>query len=143
MSTIRLAVTSVMAGVLLLLSACGGAAPSLGGAESNAQTALCQPLAAVRTATAKLSDINAETSLNDIKSAKEGVDKLVEALRAANGVLQRPAINDLLTQYDSFSAQLAGLTSQEQLGPALDNLRASVSGVNAALDQANSTLGCP
>lgn len=142
MSTIRFAVTSVMAGVLLLLSACGGA-PSLGGGDSNAQTVLCQPLAAVRTATAKLSDINAETSLNDIKSAKEGVDKLVEALRAANGVLQRPAINDLLTQYDSFSAQVAGLTSQEQIGPAVDNLRASVSAVNAALDQANSTLGCP
>ena len=59
---------------------------------------LCQSVAAVRTATVQLSDINATTSLNDIKAAKAKVDTLVEALRAANGVLQRPAITDMLTQ---------------------------------------------
>ena len=132
----------VMATALLVLAACGGAAPSLGGGEGGAQAALCQSVAAVRSATVQLSDIKAETSLTDVKAAKAKVDTLVEALRAANGVLQRPAITELLTQYDSFSAQLNAVSTQEALAPAVEGLRQNMGAVNAALDQAKSTLGC-
>lgn len=132
----------VMATALLVLAACGGAAPSLGGGEGGAQAALCQSVAAVRSATVQLSDIKAETSLTDVKAAKTKVDTLVEALRAANGVLQRPAITELLTQYDSFSAQLNAVSTQEALAPAVEGLRQNMGAVNAALDQAKTTLGC-
>ncbi len=132
----------VMATALLVLAACGGAAPSLGGGEGGAQAALCQSVAAVRSATVQLSDIKAETSLTDVKAAKAKVDTLVEALRAANGVLQRPAITELLTQYDSFSAQLNAVSTQEALAPAVEGLRQNMGAVNAALDQAKTTLGC-
>ena len=134
---------AVIMTVALLLAACGGAAPSIGGVEGGPQAVLCQSVAAVRTATVQLSDINATTSLNDIKAAKAKVDTLVEALRAANGVLQRPAITDMLTQYDSFSAQLNAVSTQEALAPAVEGLRQNMTAVNTALDQAKTTLGCP
>ena len=143
MRNYRAVLAVLMTVALLLLAACGGAAPSIGGAEGGAQAALCQSMAAVRAATVQLSDINAETSLNDVKAAKAKVDTLVEALRAANGVLQRPAINDMLTQYDAFSAQLNTVSSQEALAPAVEGLRQNMTAVNTALDQAKTTLGCP
>jgi uncharacterized protein YycO len=132
----------MMTAGLLLLAACAGAAPSLGGGEGNAQAVLCQSVAAVRSAAVQLSDINPDTKLSDITAAKANVDKLVDALRAANGVLQRPAINDLLTSYDSFSAQLSAVATQETLGPAVEELRQNLGAVNTALDQAKATLGC-
>ncbi len=143
MRVYRVMLLVMMTTALLVLAACGGAAPSLGGAEGGAQAALCQSVAAVRAATVQLSDINATTSLNDVKAAKAQVDTLVEALRAANGILQRPAINDMLTQYDSFSAQLNAVSTQEALAPAVEGLRQNMTAVNTALDQAKTTLGCP
>ena len=143
MRVYRVMLLVMMTTALLVLAACGGAAPSLGGAEGGAQAALCQSVAAVRAATVQLSDINATTSLNDVKAAKAQVDTLVEALRAANGILQRPAINDMLTQYDSFSAQLNAVSTQESLAPAVEGLRQNMTAVNTALDQAKTTLGCP
>ena len=142
MRVYRVMLLVMMTTALLVLAACGGAAPSLGGAEGGAHAALCQAVAAVRAATVQLSDINATTSLNDVKAAKAQVDTLVEALRAANGILQRPAINELLTQYDSFSAQLNAVSTQEALAPAVEGLRQTLSAVNAALDQAKTTLVC-
>ena len=143
MRVYRVMLLVMMTTALLVLAACGGAAPSLGGAEGGAQAALCQSVAAVRAATVQLSDINATTSWNDVKAAKAQVDTLVEALRAANGILQRPAINDMLTQYDSFSAQLNAVSTQEALAPAVEGLRQNMTAVNTALDQAKTTLGCP
>ena len=142
MRAYRVMLVVMMTTALLVLAACGGAAPSLGGGEGGAQAALCQSVAAVRSATVQLSDIKAETSLTDVKAAKAKVDTLVEALRAANGVLQRPAITELLTQYDSFSAQLNAVSTQEALAPAVEGLRQNMGAVNAALDQAKTTLGC-
>ena len=132
--------TAVMMVALLALTACGGVS---GGAEGGAQAALCQSVAAVRSATVQLSDIKADANLDDIKAAKANLDKLVEALRAANGVLQRPAINDMLTQYDQYSAQLSAISTQEALAPAVDSLRQNMGAVNTALDQAKTALGCP
>lgn len=141
MSLYHTKIMLLMVTLLLVLAACDGAAPTLGG-ELNPQAALCQSVAAVRSATAQLSDINPNTRLSDVTAAKSRLDTLVEALRAANGVLQRPAINDLLTTYDGFSAQLSAVATQETLGTAVDGLRQNLGAVNTALDQANTTLGC-
>lgn len=129
--------------VAALLAGCGEALPSLGGAEGSAQGALCQSVAAVRAATAQLSDINPDTRMSDVTAAKSRLDTLVEALRAANGVLQRPAINDMLTAYDGFSAQISALATQETLGPAVEGLQQNLGAVNTALDQAKTALSCP
>ena len=128
---------------ILMLSACSGGGAPLGGAEGNAQAALCQGVAAVRSGVVQLGDINAETKLTDVQAASQNLDKLVEALRAANTVLQRPAINDLITQYEGFKQQLSAVANQETLGAAVDGLRQNVTAIDTALDQAKAALSCP
>ncbi len=142
MRVYRAKIMVLMVTLLLVLAACDGAAAPLGG-DVNPQAALCQSVAAVRSAMVQLSDINPNTPLSEVTAAKSRLDTLVEALRAANGVLQRPAINDLLTTYDNFSTQLNSVATQETLGTAVDGLRQNLSAVNTALDQAKTTLGCP
>ena len=133
-------VVMIALAAVLLLSACGGTVPSVGG--GNAQAALCQGVSGVRVAVAGLSNVSADTSVADLQAQVQKLDTLVEALRAANGVLQRPAINDLITQYGNFKQQVSAVANQETLGVAVDGLRQNVTAINVALDQATSALNC-
>ncbi len=131
---------------LLALAGLAGCAevrlPALPSA-AEAQTAICGSLAALTQRLERLARVDAAMSVADIQALKAQVDTAVEAIRAANQVLNRPAITDLTNSYDNLAATINRLPDDAALGAAADNVRSGAAGVLAALAQARTALSCP
>lgn len=120
-----------------VLAACGG-----GGGVADAQKAVCTATNGLKTATADLSKITADTSVADVKAAKVKVDDAVKLVRTANNVLNLEQVTNLLANYDELSKTVDGLSNEATLGPAVDQVQAAIVKINTALDEANASLKC-
>ena len=131
---------------LLSLAGCGGQAPTLPALPSaaDAQKALCDSLAGLNNSVASLANVDPSSAVNDIKALKANVDTAVQASKAANAVLNRPAITDLTTSYDNLALQINGLADGQTIGPVAEaNIAAGVKTLQDALAQARTALSCP
>lgn len=127
--------------VLLLSIAVGCGAPNVP-TLSDGQRAVCESLNALRTSTVSLSDIDPNTSIEQLRGMRESLANLVEAARRANTVLQSQSINEMVTAYEDFSRAVDGLNTEQTVGNAATALRASGDKVLAALDQAYTAAQC-
>lgn len=109
---------------------------------SDGQRAVCESLNALRTSAVSLSDIDPNTSIEQLRGMRESVGGLVEAARRANTVLQNQSITEMVTAYEEFSRTVDGLNTEQTVGDAATALRASADKVIAALDQAYAAAQC-
>lgn len=127
---------------LLILTGVAGCTAENAPALSDARRAVCEPLRSLRTAAASLQNIDAETSVEQLRALRESTGKLVEAARRANTVFQNQSITDMVTAYDSFSQSVDDLSTQQSVGEATETVRASATQVLAALNQAYDSIPC-
>lgn len=128
--------------VVLLLSIAAGCAAPNAPPLSDGQRAMCDALGALRSAVASLSDIEPNTSIEQVRGMRERVGGLVEAARRANTVLQNQSITEMVAAYDAFSRTVDGLNAEQTVGSAATTLRASAEKVNTTLEQAYTAARC-
>jgi hypothetical protein len=117
--------------------------PALPSADE-ARRAVCQSLAAINSGVGLLANIDATTTVNDIKAVRAQVDTWVQAAKAANQVLNQPNIADMTSAYDNLALQISRLPDGAALSEsATTNIRAGVGAVQSALNQARASLTCP
>lgn len=108
----------------------------------DARSVVCRSLTDLRSAVVNLGAINPETPVADVRAMKANVDKLVEATRRANSVLQIQPVTDMVSSYDSFSNTVNGLNPDQHVGDAAAALHSSSERILDALDQAYSSAQC-
>lgn len=129
--------------VLLLSIAAGCSTPTITiPTLSDGQRAVCESLNALRTSAVSLSDIDPNTSIEQLQVIRENIGSLVEAARRANTVLQNQSITEMVTAYDAFSRTVDGLNTEQNVGEAATVLRTSADKVLVALEQAYTAAQC-
>lgn len=132
--------------VLASLTGCGTAElptmPALPSA-ADAQKMVCDSLTSVASGVDKLANVNASTTVADLKSLKAQVDTAVAAIKAANQVLNQANITELTTSYDSLTATINGMPDNAAVGETAARVQAGAIAVRNALNQARTALTCP
>lgn len=143
-------IQSVLLVVLLLLTlglaGCGEQMPTLPALPSaaEAQKAVCDALTSVNSTVAALRNLSPTSATSDVKALRAQVDTWVQAIKAANQVLNRPNITELTTAYDNLSMQITNLPDGQAIGATAEaNIEAGVKTVQDALAQARTALSCP
>lgn len=145
-----LKIQSVLLVVLLLLTlslaGCGEQMPTLPALPSaaEAQKAVCDALTSVNSSVASLSNLSPTSTVNEVKALRAQVDTWVQAIKAANQVLNRPNITELTNAYDNLALQINSLPEGQAIGATAEaNIEAGVKTVQDALTQARTALSCP
>lgn len=127
----------------LILTGVAGCTAENAPALSDATRAVCEPLRSLRTAAASLQNIDAETSVEQLRALRESTGKLGQAARRANTVFQNQSITDLVIRADeSFSESVDSPNTQQSVGEATETVRASAAQVLAVLNQAYDSIQC-
>ena len=75
---------------------------------------------------------------------KANIDTAVQAVKAANAVLNRPTITEMTNAYDNLALQIANLPDGQAVSEsAAANIAAGTAAVQTALGQARTALSCP
>ena len=141
---------AVFAILLLLavsLTGCGGnqlpTLPALPSA-AEAQKAVCDALTSVNSNVTALSNLSPTSTVNDVKALRGQVDTWLQAIKAANSVLNNANITELTNSYDNLSLQINSLPNGETIGATAEaNIEAGVKTVQDAIIQARTALSCP
>jgi hypothetical protein len=135
--------------LLLVVAALGGcstpqlpAVPALPSA-ADAQKAVCDSLTAITSSVDGLANVNAATSVADLKSLKAPVDSAVAAIKAANQVLNQANITEMTTAYDNLTTTINQMPENAAVGEMAANVQAGAVTVRTALGQARTALTCP
>jgi hypothetical protein len=135
--------------VLLTLGGCDGAqAPGLPDipnlpSAADAQKAVCDSLTAITAGVDRLANVNAATTVAELKALKAPVDTAVAAIKAANQVLNQPNITELTTEYDGLTATIDDLPDNAAVGDTAAAVQVGAAAVRDALRQARTALTCP
>jgi hypothetical protein len=135
--------------LLLTLTAAGCGATQLPTmpplpSAAEAQSAVCNSLTGINNSVATLAAVDGSMAVADIKALKANIDTAVQAVKAANSVLNRPNITELTNAYDNLALQINNLPDGANLNEsAMTNIRAGTVAVQTALGQARTALSCP
>ena len=131
--------------VLVSLAGCGStqvpSVPALPSA-ADAQKAVCVSLAAVTSGVDKLANVNASTTVADLKALKAPVDTAVAAIKGANQVLNQANITEMTTAYDNLTVTINGLSDNAAIGETAVAVQAGAVAVRDALTHARTALAC-
>ncbi|WP_204138412.1 hypothetical protein [Halomicronema sp. CCY15110] len=122
----------------LLLAACGGGTPSV----TDAEAALCGAIDDFGGALAAYSQLTAESTVDDLQTAREEVASSYEAMQAAASTAQDARIADVETAYTNLQDTVDGIAGQDTLGAAATQIGESLTTVQAAREQLYSDLSC-
>jgi len=133
--------------LVMILAGCGGnqlpTLPPLPSA-AEAQKIVCDALTSVNTNVTALGNINPSSTVNDVKALRGQVETWVQAIKAANSVLNNTNITELTNSYDNLSLQINSLPNGATIGATAEaNIEVGVASMQAALVQARAALSCP
>ena len=141
---------ALLAVLLLLavsLAGCGGnGLPTLPALPSaaEAQKAVCDALTSVNSNVTALGNLSPTSTVNDVKALRGQVDTWVQAIKAANSVLNNANITELTTSYDNLSLQINNLPAGETIGATAEaNIESGVKTLQETITQARTALSCP
>ncbi|NEQ46496.1 MAG: hypothetical protein F6K00_24315 [Leptolyngbya sp. SIOISBB] len=121
----------------LLLAACGGQ-PSVEDAEAS----LCGAIDDFGGALAAYSQLDAQSTVDDLQTAREDVVSSYEAMQAAATVVEEARIADVETAYSDLDSTVNGISGRDTLGEAAVDVGTSLANVQAAREQLYSNLSC-
>jgi len=141
------AVLAMLFLLALVLAGCGSnqlpTLPALPSA-AEAQKAVCDALTSVNSSVAALGNLNPASTVDDVKTLRAKVDTWVQAIKAANSVLNNTNITEMTNSYDNLSLQINSLPNGQAIGATAEaNIEATVKTVQDAIIQARTTLSCP
>lgn len=117
--------------------ACGG--PSVEDAEAS----LCEDLNGLATAVQGLGQINAQSTVNELESARNDVATAYESVKSSAATVQEARMDELDTAYSNFDQTVNSISGRDTLGEAATTVVAESANVAAARQQLSSGLSCP
>jgi hypothetical protein len=123
--------------VIPAVVACGG--PSV----EDAEAILCDDLNGLAGALQNLGQINAQSTVNELETARNDVAKAYESVKASAATVEEARINELDTAYSDFESTVNSISGRDTLGEAAITVAAESANVSAARQQLSSGLSCP
>jgi archaellum component FlaC len=120
----------------LLLVACGQ--PT----TAELETELCTNLAQLETSLAEFSEINAQSSVNELREARQDVAQSYEKVRSSTAAVKASRLEGLEAAYQDLDSTINNISGRETVGDAIEKVIASLGQVQAARGQAVSDLNC-
>jgi hypothetical protein len=136
---VRLCTHRLLLLVLIVgLTACQVSLPSADGA----QQALCQALDDLRTTLSGLGEIDADTTIGELRAWQEQLDGAVGIVRTANQALRQAGLDELIAAYDELVVTIRDLPDQAAVGEARVQIQNAVDQIQAAFDRTLAELNC-
>ncbi len=117
--------------------ACGG--PSVEDAEAG----LCDDLNGLATAVQNLGQINAQSTVNELESARRDVRTAYESVKSSAATVKEARMDELDTAYSNFDQTVNSISGRDTLGEAATTIAAESANVAAARQQLSAGLSCP
>ncbi len=121
----------------LLLAACGGQ-PSV----EDAEAALCGAIDDFGGALVAYSQLDAQSTVDDLQTAREDVVSSYEAMQTAASTVEAARVADIETAYSDLESTVDGISGRDTLGEAAVEIGAGLATVQAAREQLYSDLSC-
>lgn len=122
-----------------LLIACDQQPPTTADLESE----LCTNLDQLGTTLTELSQINAQSSINELQDARQNVANAYQSVRDSATAVEASRVSDLETAYNNLDNTVNSISGQDTIGDAANNVAAAVADLRAARDQIDAEVTCP
>jgi hypothetical protein len=119
-----------------VMAACG--TPSVEDAEAN----LCQDLNGFAGALSNLAQLNAQSTVKELETAKQEVVKAYQAVQSSADQVEAARLDELETAYNDFDNTVSGISGRDTLGEAAVTVNSAAEEVAAARQQLYSSLNC-
>lgn len=119
------------------LVACGS--PSVEDAEAS----FCNDLDNLAVALQNLGQINAQSTVRELDTAKRDVAKAYDSVKASAATVQEARLDQLDTAYADFDRTVNSISGRDTLGEAAATITAEAGNVAAARQQLYADLSCP
>lgn len=119
------------------VAACGG--PSV----ENAEADLCEDLNGFAVALQDLGQINAQSTVNELKAARQDVVDAYQSVKTSAETVETARLDELDTAYADFDKTVTSISGRDTLGEAAIEIATQADNVAAARQQLYSGLNCP
>lgn len=119
------------------LAACGG--PSVEDAEAS----FCQDLDNLAVALQNLGQINAQSTVRELNSAKQDVANAYDSVKAAAATVQEARLDELDAAYAEYDRTVNSISGRDTVGEAAATITAEAENVAVARQQLYADLSCP
>jgi len=119
-----------------IIAACGG--PSVEEAEAN----LCQDLDEFAGALSNLTQLNAQSTVQEFETAQQDVVTAYQAVQSSADQVETARLDELETAYNDFDQTVDSIPGRDTLGEAAVTIATSAEDVAAARQQLYSSLNC-
>ena len=119
-----------------VLAACG--APSVEDAEAS----LCQDLNGLAGSLSNLAQLNAQSTVKELETAKQDVVKAYQAVQSSADTVEAARMDNLETAYNDFDNTVSSISGRDTLGEAAVTINTAAEGVATARQQLYSSLNC-
>ena len=127
--------TKIIISILLLaILFVSGCSPSL----EEAQVEFCQALAAYGDAVQQLQNVNADTTIDDLQSARDDVADALEDVISAGGVLREARLRAAEIAWEDTQNAIQGISGEATLGEAAATIRGQAVTLATEIDRITS-----
>ena len=107
------------------------------------ESELCANLDQFGTTLVELSQVNAQSSVNDLRAARDNVAQSYQSVRDAATAVEASRLADLEAAYSAFDNTVNNISGNEALGEAATQVQTSFADIQAAREQLDAGLNCP
>lgn len=125
--------------VPFLVMACDQSTPTTADLEAQ----LCSNLDQFGTALTELGQINAQSSVNDLQTARANLAQAYQAVRDAASAVEASRTADLEAAYTNFDNTVNTISGSDTLGEAATQVQTALADIQTAREQLDAGLSCP
>jgi hypothetical protein len=115
-----------------------GAVDQAGGAA----TELCDSLDELNTAVSDAGDLNADSTIDDAREAKDNVTRALDSVKDAAGVVVSALVTALETAVNAAASAIDNLSGEGTIGEAASGIASQLDSIGNSLEGLKSTANC-
>lgn len=104
---------------------------------------LCANLDQFGTALVEISQVNAQSSVSDLRTARENVAQSYQSVRESAAAVEASRLADLEAAYGAFDDTVNNISGDDTLGEAATQVQTSLANIESAREQLDAGLNCP
>lgn len=104
---------------------------------------LCANLDQFGTALTELTQINAQSSVSDLRTARDNVAQSYQAVRDTATEVEASRLADLESAYSAFDDTVNNISGRDTLGEAATQVQTAFVDIQTAREQLDAGLNCP
>lgn len=104
---------------------------------------LCANLDQFGTALVELSQVNAQSSVSDLRAARDNVAQSYQSVRASASAVEASRLADLESAYSALESTVDNISGNDTLGEAATQVQTAFADIQAAREQLDAGLNCP